>query len=111
MPTAVNWRQAMSVSVSAVWRTASAALDPAAIRSSSHGPSRGSVTFCVHAAPTPARTCAQREATAGLEEAMATPTCPVRAQRAAMEKVTAAPRVRRPSRAGSRPLPSGARPG
>jgi len=43
--------------------------------------------FCVETAPAPARACAQRAATAGDEEAMATPNMPVRAQRAAIENV------------------------
>jgi hypothetical protein len=51
-------------------------------------PNRGSVMFCVQAAPTPARAHAQRAATAGEDEEMATPNCPVRAQRPAIESVT-----------------------
>ena len=65
-----------------------------AMRSSSTVPSRGSVMFCVQAAPTPARAHAQRAATAGDDEEMATPNWPVSAQRPAIESVT------------SRPLPS-----
>jgi hypothetical protein len=45
------------------------------------------VMFWLATAPTPALTCAQRAATAGEEDEMAIPNCPVRAQRATMEKV------------------------
>jgi hypothetical protein len=45
------------------------------------------VMFCVQAAPTPARAQAQRAATAGDDEEMATPSWPVSAQRPAIESV------------------------
>jgi hypothetical protein len=61
---------------------------PAAMRSSRSVPNRGSVMFCVQAAPTPAHAQAQRAATAGDDDEMAMPNWPVRAQRAAMERVT-----------------------
>lgn len=77
--------------MAAISATAPSAPAPPPIRSSARGPSEGSVTFCVNAAPTPARTKAQRAATAGEEEATAAPTIPVRAQRAARENVTARP--------------------
>jgi hypothetical protein len=44
--------------------------------------------FCEATAATPARACAQRAATAGEEDEMAMPKRLVRAQRAAIEKVT-----------------------
>jgi len=44
--------------------------------------------FCVATAPAPARACAQRAATAGDEEAIATPKSPASAERAAIENVT-----------------------
>jgi hypothetical protein len=43
--------------------------------------------FCVAATPTPARTWAQRAATAGEEEAITIPKAPVSAHRASSEKV------------------------
>jgi hypothetical protein len=43
--------------------------------------------FCVATAPMPMRACAQRAATAGEDEAIATPNMRVRVHRAAMEKV------------------------
>jgi hypothetical protein len=51
------------------------------------GPKDGSVMFCVATAPAPARACAQRAATAGEDDAIATPNMRVRAQRAAIENV------------------------
>ena len=53
------------------------------------GPSPGFVTFCVETAPTPARAKAQRAATAGEDDEIAIPNCPVSAQRATIEKVIA----------------------
>ena len=44
--------------------------------------------FCVATAPTPARACAQRAATAGEEEAIATPNIGGVAERATIENVT-----------------------
>ncbi len=44
--------------------------------------------FCVAAAPAPARACAQRAATAGEEDAIATPNIGGSNERATMEKVT-----------------------
>ena len=58
---------------------ASDAAPPFAMESSSTVPSRGSVIFWVQAAPTPARAHAQRAATAGDDDEMATPNCPLRA--------------------------------
>jgi hypothetical protein len=43
------------------------------------------------AAPTPARACAQRAATAGLDDVTTMPKRPLSAQRAASENVTSAP--------------------
>jgi hypothetical protein len=51
------------------------------------GPKEGSVMFCVATAPTPARACAQRAATAGEDDAIATPNMRVCVQRAAIENV------------------------
>ena len=68
------------------------ALAPSAIKSSTRGPSAGSVTFWLATAPTPARAWAQRAATAGDDDATATPKRPVSAQRATIEKVTGAAR-------------------
>ncbi len=45
--------------------------------------------FCVATAPAPARACAQRAATAGDEEAMATPNRRASGVRATIEKVMA----------------------
>jgi hypothetical protein len=53
------------------------------------GPRDGSVMFCVATAPTPARACAQRDATAGDDEAIATPNIRASAVRATIENVTA----------------------
>ena len=64
---------------------------PAAIRSSPRLPSRGSVMFWLATAPTPARRCAQRAATAGDDEEMAMPNIPVAGQRAVIEKVMRGP--------------------
>ena len=70
---------------------ACAAPMPSCIRSSARGPSAGSVTFCEATAPTPARACAQRAATAGEDEAITMPNIPVSAQRATSEKVIPVP--------------------
>jgi hypothetical protein len=88
---AVTWRWAISGSAATTWSSVSAANWPAAIRSRRAGPSRGSVTFWVQAAPTPARVWAQRAATAGLDEEIAIPNEPVSAHRAAIEKVMPPP--------------------
>jgi hypothetical protein len=45
------------------------------------------VMFCVLAAPTPARTFAQRAATAGLDEVIAIPTRPDRGHQPTIERV------------------------
>lgn len=59
---------------------------PASNWSRTSGPSAGLVMFWLATAPTPARRCQQRAATAE-EDEIAIPNCPVRAQRATMEKV------------------------
>ena len=51
------------------------------------GPSRGSVTFWLAAAPTPARACAHRAATAGEDDDTAMPNCPVVAHLPRIENV------------------------
>jgi hypothetical protein len=45
------------------------------------------VMFWLATTPTPARTCEHRAATAGEEDEIAIPNCPVRPHRATMEKV------------------------
>jgi hypothetical protein len=45
------------------------------------------VTFCVATTPTPARACAQRAATAGLDDETAMPNIPVLLHRPTIEKV------------------------
>ena len=82
---------------------------PAARRSRSRGPRRGSVMFWEAAAPTPARTNRQRAPTAWLDEDTTHPTIPVSAHRPSRENVTRPPalplgsrqrrRSRRPTRA------------
>jgi hypothetical protein len=69
--------------------SASPAEEPSAITSSRPPRSRGSVVLWLHTAPTPARTAAQRAATAMLAEAITAPTAPVRSQRPTSEKVMA----------------------
>jgi hypothetical protein len=54
--TAENWRHCGYDATALTCATAPSASRPLASASSSAGPSRGSVTFCVAAAPTPART-------------------------------------------------------
>ncbi len=71
--------------------SASAAVAPPASASSSWPRSRGSVVLWLHTAPAPARTAAQRAATAMLAEAMTAPTAPVRSQRPTSENVMDAP--------------------
>ncbi len=72
-------------------RNSPAALAPFASSSSIFAPSAGLVTFCVATAPVPACAQAQRAATAGDDEEMATPNWPVFSQRATMEKVMNVP--------------------
>src|SRR5574337_323550 len=67
--------------------TAASALAPCSIKSSVSGPSVGSVTFCEATAPTPARAYEHLAATAGEDEAIATPNILVSGQRATSEKV------------------------
>ena len=49
------------------------------------------MTFCVATAPTPALAKAQRAATAGEDEEIASPNCPVSAHFATIEKVIKSP--------------------
>jgi hypothetical protein len=86
--TAVSWRWAAPGALARAASTACWAERPPAIRSSTAGPRRGSVTFWLAAAPAPARAWAHRAATAGLDEVTAVPTIPVRSQRPTSEKVT-----------------------
>jgi len=51
------------------------------------GPRAGSVMFCVATAPHPLRACAQRAATAGDDDAIATPKLRRSGDRATIEKV------------------------
>src|SRR6266853_6320903 len=67
-------------------RTAVAA-KPRASRSRPIWPSSGSVMFWLATAPTLARTCTHRAATAGDDEEMTIPSMPVSGQRAEREKV------------------------
>ena len=71
--------------------TASEADNPDSRYSSTIGPRAGLVTFCVATAPTPALAKAQRAATAGEDEEIANPNCPVSAHFATIEKVTLNP--------------------
>jgi hypothetical protein len=66
---------------------ASGADNPASSRSRISGPKAGSVMFWLATTPTLARTWAQRAATAGEEDEITIPNCPVREHRATSEKV------------------------
>jgi hypothetical protein len=87
--TTASCRHAMSRVAPVTASSAARAPIPCSSRSSSRGPSAGSVTFCDATAPTPARAWAQRAATAGEEEDIASPNCPVAGQRASKVKVIA----------------------
>jgi hypothetical protein len=69
--------------------SASSAVTPPAIASSSASRSRGSVVLWLHTAPVPARAAAHRAATAMLAEAIKAPTAPLRSQRPTSENVMA----------------------
>src|SRR5262245_35179601 len=88
---AVSCRQPISGSSATTVLIASCAEAPASMASSSAGPRRGSVMFWVQAAPTSARTQAQRAATAGDEELIAMPNSPVFGLNPAIESVTTPP--------------------
>ncbi len=88
--TAVSWRWAAPAALARAASTARCAVRPSAIRSSTAGPRRGSVTFWLATAPDPARAWAQRAATAGLDELTAVPTIPVRSHLPTSENVTRA---------------------
>ena len=60
---------------------------PSASESSTRGPRDGLVTFCEATTPTPARGCAQRAATAGLDEQITMPNAPEAGSRATSENV------------------------